>query len=199
MKMKMKSLSSLCRKAPTADPGPFGVLGHVYTPAEALDAASRLRDARYTRFDVLTPFPVHGMDEAMGLKRSWIPWVTAFMAGVGILTAQVMMVWIMVYDWPLNYGGKPFWAWPSFVPITFELMVLFSGVTTAVVAIWAGRRRNVPQPPTQADIRATSDRFVLWIPYVDPSFSPDATAALLREIGANGVRVIDREGNDVSR
>lgn len=177
---------------------PYGMLGHFYTPDQALAAAARLRDARYQVFDVLTPFPVHGMDEAMGLKRSWVPWVTAVMAAVGILTAQVMMVWIMVYDWPMNFGGKPFWAWPSFVPITFELMVLFSGITTAVVAIWAGRRRNVPQPPKAANIGATSDRFVVWIPASDPGFSLESTSTLLRETGAQGIRVIDQEGSDVA-
>lgn len=178
---------------------PFGVLGYFHTPDEALAAASRVRDARYTRFDVLTPFPVHGMDEAMGLPRSWVPWVTAVMATVGIVTAQAMMVYMMVFDWPMNYGGKPFWAWPSFVPITFELMVLFSGIATAVVAIWAGRRRNVPQPPGAADIRATSDRFVLWIPSTDPNFKLDSALALLQSVQARGIRVIDREGNDVAR
>jgi len=177
---------------------PTGILGTFFTPDEALAAARRVRDAGFTRFDVLTPFPVHGMDEAMGLKRSWVPWVTAAMAATGILTAQAMMVYMMVYDWPMNFGGKPFWAWPSFIPITFELMILFAGVSTACVAIWAGRRRNVPQPPLGANHGATSDRFVVWIPKVDPKFSVDSTQSLLREIGARGVRVIDEEGRDVA-
>lgn len=173
-----------------------GVLGHVFDPDQALTLAARVRDAGYTRFDVLTPFPVHGMDQAMGLKRSWVPYVTALMAFLGIATAQGMMVYIMVFDWPMNYGGKPFFAWPSFIPITFELMVLFSGVMTAVIAIWAGKRFNVPQPPPTG---ATSDRFVVWIPTVDPKFNLDAVQTLLREGGALDVRAIDREGNDVAR
>ncbi len=178
---------------------PYGILGHTYTPDEALAAAEKVREAGFQGFDVLTPFPVHGMDEAMGLKRSWVPWVTAVAATTGIITAQVMMVWIMVFDWPMNYSGKPFWAWPSFVPITFELMVLFAGIATAVIAIWAGRNRNVPQPPNAADIGATADRFVVWIPASEPSFSLATTPALLQEIGLYQVRVIDQEGHDVAR
>jgi hypothetical protein len=177
---------------------PYGVLAHTYTPDEALDAAAKVRDAGYRGFDVLTPFPVHGMDEAMGLERSWIPWVTATFATLGILTAQAMMVYIMVYDWPMNYSGKPNWTWPNFVPITFELMVLFSGIASAVIAIWAGRRRNVPQPPHAARHGATSDRFVVWIPATEPSFSLDSTPALLQKIGLHQVRVIDQEGHDVA-
>jgi hypothetical protein len=178
---------------------PYGILAHTYTPDEALDAAEKVRDAGYRGFDVLTPFPVHGMDEAMGLRRSWVPWVTATFATLGILTAQFMMVYIMVYDWPMNYGGKTPWAWPNFVPITFELMVLFSGIASAVIAIWAGWRRNVPQPPHAAGHGATSDRFVVWIPASDPSFSLETTPALLQEIGLHQVRVIDQEGHDVAR
>jgi hypothetical protein len=177
---------------------PFGILGHAFTPDDALAAAAKVRDAGYRRFDVLTPFPVHGMDQAMGLKRSWVPWVTAAAATTGILTAQAMMVYIMVYDWPMNYSGKPFWAWPSFIPVTFELMVLFAGISTAFIAIWAGRKMNVPQPPKAANVRATSDRFVVWIPASDPSFSLDTTPALLQDIGLHQVRVIDQEGRDVA-
>ena len=119
-----------------------GAFGHFYRPDEALAAARRVRDAKFTFFDVLTPFPVHGMDEAMGMKRSWIPWVTAVFAFVGIMTAQTMMVGIMTFLWPMNYGGKPPLAWPSFVPISFELMVLFAGISSAVFAVFFGKRED---------------------------------------------------------
>ncbi len=176
----------------------LGVFGYVCTPDEALAAAKRIRDSEYTRFDVLTPFPVHGMDEAMGLKRSWVPWMTAGLAATGILAAQVMMVGIMVLLWPMNFGGKPFMAWPSFIPITFELMVLFAGIGTAVIAIFAGKRWTVPQPPV-LNVRtgATVDRFVLWISSEDPAFDREKTAEFLRELRVRDVRPIDEEDRDV--
>ena len=75
-----------------------GVLAEFYEPAEALAAAVKVRDAGWTHFDFLTPFPVHGLDDAMGQKRSWIPWATAALALGGILFAQGLQNWVMVYD-----------------------------------------------------------------------------------------------------
>ncbi len=171
-----------------------GVLGHFHTPAEALAAAARLRDSRYRHFDVLTPFPVHGMDEAMGLKRSFMPWITAALAVTGITAAQLMMNYIMVLDWPMIFGGKPFFAWPSFVPVTFELMVLFAAIGTAVIAIWAGKRDTIPQPPAmQVFTGATVDRFVLWISATDPRYEAEAVIAFVKELGAAGVREVNAE------
>ena len=89
-----------------------GLLGHFCTPDEALAAAARVRDAGYRHFDFLTPFPVHGMEEAMGQKRSWIPWVTGVLAICGILFALGLQYWAMVFDWPLNHGGKPYFFIP---------------------------------------------------------------------------------------
>src|SRR3569832_712474 len=97
-----------------------GVLGDFYEPDDALAAAVKVRAAGWTHFDFLTPFPVHGMEDAMGQTRSWIPWVTGALAIGGILFAQAMQNYVMVWDWPMNFGGKPHAAWPSFVPITFE-------------------------------------------------------------------------------
>jgi hypothetical protein len=144
---------------------------------------------------MLTPFPVHGMDEAMGLGRSWIPWVTAGLAFLGILCAQAMMNYIMVWDWPMNFGGKPFFAWPAFIPITFELMVLFAAIGSAVVAIWAGKRFTTPQPsPMTVATGATVDKFVVWISATDPKFSGEAAVAFVKSLGAHGVRLVDAEG-----
>jgi hypothetical protein len=169
-----------------------GILARFDLPDEALAAARRVRDAGYTHFDVLTPFPVHGMDEAMGLKRSWVPWVSALLAFGGILAAQVMMSYIMVIDWPMNFGGKPFFAWPSFVPITFELMVLFSAIGSAVVAIFAGKRFTVPQPPALAvDTGATRDKFVIWISATDPQYAAGKTRTFVEGLGAHDVEPVE--------
>jgi hypothetical protein len=174
-----------------------GVLGRFADPDQALVAAAQVRDAGYKHFDFLTPFPVHGMDEAMGLKRSWVPWVTALLAFSGIFAAQAMMNYIMVIDWPMNFGGKPYFAWPSFVPVTFELMVLFAAIGSAVVAVWAGKRDTIPQPPAML-IRtgATVDKFVVWISATDPKYDAAKVVQLVEEIGAHDVEVVD--GAEVS-
>jgi hypothetical protein len=174
-----------------------GVIGQFATPDEALDAARKVRDSEYSHFDFLTPFPVHGMDEAMGEGRSWIPFATALLAFFGILTAQAMMNYIMIFDWPMNFGGKPFNAWPSFVPVTFELMVLFAAIGTAVIAIWAGKRDTIPQLPAMViDTGATVDKFVVWISATDPRFDANRAREFVTSLGAHGVRIVDEKGGD---
>jgi hypothetical protein len=171
------------------------MLCHFRGPDEALAAAAKVRDAGWKHFDFLTPFPIHGMEEAMGQKRSWIPYVTAVLAVGGILAAQVMQVGVMVWDWPMNFGGKPSWSWPAFVPITFESMVFFGAIGSAVVAIIAGKRDTVPQPPPMLiHTGATQDRFVLWISATDPNWDAGRATAFATSLGAHGVRLVDAEG-----
>lgn len=177
-----------------------GVVGSFFEPDEALEAATKVRDSKYTHFDFLTPFPIHGMEEAMGQKPSWIPWVTAVLAFAGIFAAQALMNYVMVYDWPMNFGGKPFWSWPSWVPITFEAMVFFAAIGSAVVAIVAGKRETVPQPPPLLiETGATVDRFVLWISATDPRFDDEEAVAFLESIGAAEVRLVDAEAEPEAR
>lgn len=176
---------------------PVGVLGAFYEPADALTAAARVRDAGWTHFDFLTPFPIHGMEEAMGQRRSWIPWATAALAAGGILFAQGLQNYVMVWDWPMNFGGKPFAAWPSFVPITFEAMVFWAALGTAAIAVIAGKRDTVPQPPAALVTGATVDRFVLWISATDPKWDAVRTREFVLALGADEVRVVDEGGSHV--
>jgi hypothetical protein len=173
-----------------------GVIGYFLEPEEALAAAAKTRDAGWKHFDFLTPFPIHGMEEAMGQGRSWIPYVTAVLAFIGILLAQALQNYVMVYDWPLNFGGKPYAAWPSFVPITFEAMVFWAAIGTAVVAIAAGKIDNVPQPPPlRVRTGATVDRFVLWIAATDPEWDEKEAVEFVRSLGAHGVALVDARGD----
>ncbi len=169
-----------------------GILGHFYEPADALTAAAKVRDAGWRHFDFLTPFPIHGMEDAMGQKRSWIPYVTAVLALGGIVFAQALQNYVMIWDWPMNFGGKPFAAWPAFIPITFEAMVFWAALGTAVVAIIAGKTDTIPQPPPLlVKTGATVDRFVLWISATDPNWDAAKAEAFVRSLGADGVRLVD--------
>ena len=172
-----------------------GVIGYFLEPSEALAAAAKTRDAGWKHFDFLTPFPIHGMEEAMGQKPSWIPYVTAVLAFVGILLAQALQNYVMVYDWPLNFGGKPHASWPSFVPITFEAMVFWAAIGTAIVAIVAGKVDSVPQPPPLlVKTGATVDRFVLWISATDPEWDAEEAVEFVRSLGAHGVELVEAGG-----
>lgn len=172
-----------------------GVIGHFLDPESALAAAAKVRDSEWTHFDILTPFPIHGMDEALGVRRSWVPYATAGLAAIGIVLAQVLQNYVMVFDWPIVFGGKPFFSWPAFLPITFEAMVYWGAIGTAIIAIIAGKRDTVPQPPPMA-IRtgATVDRFVLWISATDPKYDAERVMAFARSIGALDVHAVDATG-----
>ena len=172
-----------------------GILGHFCEPAEALAAAAKVRDAGWKHFDFLTPFPIHGMEAAMGQKRSWIPWVTGLLALGGITFGLGLQVYVMAHDWPMNFGGKPHMAWPAFIPITFEAMVFWAAIGSAIVAIVAGKKDTIPQPPPMA-IRtgATIDRFVVWISATDPKWNPEEATRFLKSLGAQGVHIVDAEG-----
>lgn len=173
-----------------------GVLGHFYEPDDALAAAEKVRNAGWTHFDFLTPFPVHGMDAAMGLKTSWIPYATGILALCGIVFAQGLENYVMVWDWPMNFGGKPYAAWPSFIPITFEAMVFWAALGSAVIAIVAGKRQTIPQPPPMlVSTGATLDRFALWISATDPQWDAAEAERFVRSLGADGVRLVDVGGD----
>ncbi len=118
--------------------GTKGVVGLFDDPDVILSAARNTRDRGYQNWDVFTPFPVHGMDEAMGLGKSHVPWITFAFGTIGFSFAIFLQVWTMTYSWPITYGGKPHLPWPSFVPITFEMTVLLAGLATAFGSLWIG-------------------------------------------------------------
>ena len=108
----------------------------------------------------------------------------------GIVFAQALQNFVMVWNWPLNFGGKPFAAWPAFVPITFEAMVFWAALGSAFVAIVAGKKDTIPQPPAMKT-GATIDRFVLWISATDPRWNASEAVLFVQSLGADGVRLVD--------
>ena len=144
-----------------------GIAAYFDYPGEFLEAAAAVRDDEFKNWDAFSPFPVHGIEDAMGIGRSWLPWVT-FAAGLtGLVTANLLQFGTLTFDWPMIIGGKPYAPWPSFVPIMFELTVLIGGVTTALVMLIAA---GCFRKPRIIDPEITKDRFVIWIDAKDPSF-----------------------------
>ncbi len=125
-----------------------------------VDAIKTAKNQKLDIMDVFTPFPVHGLDPALGLAESRLH-IAGFVFGlIGAITAMGFMSWISVSDWPIIYGGKPYWAVPSFIPITFELTVLFSAVGMVIVflticGLGPGVSAKVLDP------RITDDKFCL--------------------------------------
>jgi hypothetical protein len=154
---------------------------------DLMSAAIEARESGFEIHDVFTPFPVHGMDQAVGLRPSRLTWI-AFIAGaIGLAFGLGLQVWTSAYDWPLNVGGKPFNSFPLFIPVTFELMVLFSGLIAIGVflvrnRLWLFSKRLVFD-------RVTDDRFVIVLKQTDASFDAMAASKLFARHGA--VKVIE--------
>ena len=165
--------------------------------ANFLDEGSLLAAVRLARAkgwavdDVFGPYPVHALDEAMGVRRTRLPWVTLLGGFAGMVAAIALQVGTAVVDWPLNVGGKPANSALAFLPVTFELTVLLAGLSSAVAFVL--RARLYPLAPLAAvghrDPRVTDDTFVL---VVDPVGAPvDAARQLLVEAGGRSVRTAE--------
>ena len=144
--------------------------------------------------DIYTPYAVHGLDVAGGLKPSRLPWICFFLGLFGAAFKVWFEFWTTAVSWPINVGGKPWNSLPAFVPVTFEVMVLFAGVSTVigfVIAsrLWPGKKAELP------DLRVTDDRFVLVLEQTDAAFDPHKVARLFRRHGAVAVEEREMEIN----
>jgi len=149
-----------------------GITGLFTDPDRVLVAAEQLRTAGYSKFDFHTPYPLHGLDEAMGIKPTILPWISlgAGLAGAGI--AFHLQWWTGAVDYPLVIGGKPFFAVEPSIPIAFELTVLLSAIAT-VVGMFALNRLPQWFSKWQHDphfTRSTDDGFVVTVDAADPIF-----------------------------
>ncbi len=149
---------------------------------DILAATEATRRAGYKIHDVYTPYAVHGLDEAMGLRRSRLTYVCFGFAFVGFLVALVAQYWVGAIDWPLNVGGKPFNSLPAYLPVLFELTVLFGGlgvVFTMLVRskLYPGRQAYVPVEG------ATDDRFVLVVEEDSAAFDEGVLSRLWQDYG----------------
>jgi len=163
-------------------PAPLhGLLAEYETPWQLLEASKKVRDARYGRWDTFTPFPVHGIDNAMGIRMTILPWIVLCAGLTGLATAIGLQWWTNAFDYPWIVSGKPTWSIPANVPIMFEMTVLFSGITTLVGMLMLN---GLPHPSHPLDLkerfaRVTDDRFFLLIEAADPKFDEKQTRALL--------------------
>ena len=127
-----------------------------------LQAVKKLQESNEKIIDVLTPFPVHGLDKALRMKRTSIPMIGFIFGALGGLLGFIFQAWIFTIDYPLVFGGKPFLSVPSFIPVTFECTILFAALS--MVAAFLIRSRLKPEKEFKPiDERITDDRFVILI------------------------------------
>jgi hypothetical protein len=180
-----------------------GVVGYFSDPHALVEGMKKVRAENFECIDAFTPFPVHGLEAAQGIERSPLPYVT-FGAGLtGFCCAFLLQYWTSAVDWPLIVGGKPLNSWPAFVPILFELTVLFAGICTVLGLILVCRLPNVTKKIPSA--RLTTDRFAIVIeaPCCDEDEEPnpkykkfdEKTAQdVLKKAGATDVATYMTEG-----
>ena len=146
---------------------------------DALGATQESRERGLTIVDVFAPYAVHGMDRAMGLLRSRLPWVCFALGLFGAAFKVWFEFWTTASDWPINVGGKPWNSLPAFVPITFEVMVLFAGVST-MIAFFLVARLFPGKPAVIAYPGVSDHRFVLVLEETDAAFDPEEVRRLFQ-------------------
>lgn len=180
---------------------PALMLAEFDSTGRVLHAAERLRDAGYTKFEAHTPFPVHGMDAAMGLPDSRLGWIVLTGGLTGLATAVVMIWWMNGVDYPLNIGGKPPFSISPSVPIMFELTVLFSAFATFFGMLALNRLPQHHHAVFESErFRAASDdRFFISIEVDDPKYHLERTRALLKKLHPTRVEIVDESGSQEDR
>ena len=161
-------------------------------------AAQKVRDAGFSKWDCYTPYAMHGLDAAMGLKRSILPYFVFFGGVTGLLTAFLLAYVTQVGIYPTVVQGKPanIFTVPAFFPIMFELTVLFAGFTAlfACLGLCQLPRWNHPLFASRQAHRITDDGFFIAIEARDPKFSKEGTKGFLGGIGGDNIELVEEDG-----
>src|ERR1700683_1196549 len=174
-------------------PPAYAVLGEFPDPHSLIAAAKRTREEGYTKIDAYSPFPVEGLPDALGFGKTRMPLIVLIGGILGCLTGYSMQYWIAGVYFPINIGGRPLNSWPSFIPITFELTILFSALF-AVFGMLALNGLPTPYHPLFNVPRfalASRDRFFLAILSTDKKFNMVETRKFMQYLGAREVSDVD--------
>jgi len=171
----------------------YGLMAEFSDPGELVAAARQAHEAGYRHLDAYTPFPIEALSEAMGMHRNLLPPIVLAGGITGLLTGIGLQYWTSVIDYPINVGGRPFFSWPSFIPVTFELTILFAAFAT-VFGMLALNGLPMPYHPVFAAPRfalASRDRFFLCIEATDPKFDRDDTWRFLQRMQPRQVSEVE--------
>ncbi|PWB73655.1 DUF3341 domain-containing protein [candidate division GN15 bacterium] len=171
----------------------YGIIARFESPAELLRAAEKVRDAGYKRFDCHSPFPIHGMDHAMGMKGSKVGYIAGICGAIGGIGGLTLQWWTSTVAYPVVISGKPFFSYQAYVPITFGLTVLLAAFGAFFGMLITNR---LPRwfdglfYSEQFSSRVTNDGFFVSIDSSDPQFNAERCRAFLESVGGKQVEVV---------
>jgi hypothetical protein len=167
----------------------YGMMAEFDSASDLVAAAHRTRDAGYQEMDAYSPFPIEELAEAIGFHKNGVPLVTLIGGLIGGLSGYLMQYWISAVSYPVNVGGKPYHSWPAFIVVTFEMTILFAGLS-AVFGMLALNRLPMPYHPVFNVPRfafATKDRFFLMVYASDPRYDSVKTRQFLESLSPRSI------------
>ena len=172
--------------------GSYGYIAAFGTAAELVEAARRAKEGGYTRVEAYTPFPVPELDEVI-VHRNWLPLIVLLGGAAGTITAYVLQVYVAVFDYPINVGGRPLHSWPSFIVIMFELTVLFAAVSAFFGTVILNGLPAPYHPASNAPSfdGASQDRFFLCLEAADARFDPEEARRFLSGLNPEKVEEVE--------
>ena len=192
-----------------AQPRLFGIIAEFDDVTTVTAAARACREAGYRRFDVHSPFPIHGIDEAIGIRPTILPWIVLACGLAGLVGGLALCLFTMATEidlpgpgladnmigYPFLISGKPFASLPAFIPVVFETTILLSAFGAVFGMFLLNKLPLLSHPLFRSDRfrRATDDRFFLAVEARDGKFDPHRTAAFLREHGASTTELVEED------
>jgi hypothetical protein len=165
-----------------------GIVGIWNDDKVMISAARKSREAGFQYIEAITPFPLHEIDGILGIPRSPLPWVTFVMGLTGCSLGVWFTWWASSVSWALNIGGKPFMSFPAFIPVIFELTILFAALSSVVGCFAMCGLPKIDPPIIDPDL--TSHKFALFIPSTDKNYNQQKIEALFKEQGAAEVKYV---------
>ncbi len=174
---------------------PSGILASFDNPAQLLEAAHKVREAGYTKYDCHSPFPIHGMDSAMGLKRSPLGYIVFVVAAFALLGGFALEWWTSSVEYPLVISGKPFFSYQAYGPVAFAIMVLSSAFVSLLGMLVLNKLPMFYHPlfSSKSFENVMDDGFFVSIESADEKFEMEETKRFLSGLGANKLEVISEE------
>ena len=172
----------------------YGLMAVFETPADAMHAAEQVRDAGYSKWDVHTPFPVHGLDAAMGISNSKVGWFTFIGGATGYTTGMIMIWWMNAFDYKIVIGGKPMFSPFYAFPVSYELTILLASFGSLIGMFLLNRLPRLHHPLLKNRRfcqGASHDKFILVIETADPKFNAEETRKLLASAGSKHIEMVE--------